>query len=144
MEFGPARCHRFYSAQVSRAWIINLDDCSQGHETLIWPSKNICVSRGKVAHRLTIAPIIVAHLTSWAVCLQSSDPRQGAFPGWNARTRLEQEEQPQHLRRRTVVGAVIPKRSANPWKKIWESLIQWGDFLANENRIDRDPGTLHL
>ena len=47
-------------------------------------------------------------------------------------------------RRRTVVGVVIPKRSANPWKKIWENLIQWGDFLANENRIDRDPGTLHL
>jgi hypothetical protein len=34
----------------------------------------------------------------------------------------------------------IPKRSANPWKKIWENLIQWGDFLADENRIDRDPG----
>ena len=61
-----------------------------------------------------------------------------------ARTRLEREVQPQHLRRRTVVGAVIPKRRANSWKKIWESLIQWGDFLANENRIDRDPGTLHL
>jgi hypothetical protein len=47
-------------------------------------------------------------------------------------------------RRRTVVGVVIPKRGANPWKKIWENLIQWGDFLADENRIDRDPGTLHL
>jgi hypothetical protein len=41
-------------------------------------------------------------------------------------------------------GAVIPKRTAKSWKKIWESLIQWGEFLANENRIDRDPGTLHL
>jgi hypothetical protein len=39
-------------------------------------------------------------------------------------------------RRRTVVGVVIPKRSANPWKKIWENLIQWGDFRTNKNRIE--------
>ena len=47
-------------------------------------------------------------------------------------------------RRRTIIGMVIPKRSANPWKKIWENLIQWGDFLAGENRIDSDPCTLYL
>jgi hypothetical protein len=41
--------------------------------------------------------------------------------------------------RRTVVGMVIPKRSANPWEKLWENLIPWGDVLPNENRIDRDP-----
>jgi hypothetical protein len=28
------------------------------------------------------------------------------------------------VRRRTFVGVVIPKRSANPLKKIWENLIQ--------------------
>ena len=39
-------------------------------------------------------------------------------------------------RRRTVVGVAIPKRNANPWKKIWENLIQWGDFLTNKNRIE--------
>jgi hypothetical protein len=37
--------------------------------------------------------------------------------------------------RRTVVGVVIPKCSANPWKRIWENLIRWGDFITNKNRI---------
>jgi hypothetical protein len=40
----------------------------------------------------------------------------------------------------------IPKGNANPWRKVWEKLIKWGDSLTNENRIDRcgqtrcDPG----
>ena len=82
-------------------------------------------------HRRIIPPIIVAHLSSWAVCLQSSALRQGAFPGWNARIRLEREEQPQHLEciriaveslRRsclTVGGDTAASRSlmkAAPWK----------------------------
>ena len=29
-------------------------------------------------------------------------------------------------------------------EKNMENLIQWGDFLAGENRIDSDPCTLHL
>src|SRR5260221_12942888 len=48
-------------------------------------------------HRRIIPPIIVAHLSSWAVCLHSSGLRQGASPGSNARIPLEREEQPQHL-----------------------------------------------
>ena len=42
------------------------------------------VSAGQLTHRPTIAPIIVAHLSSWAICLQSSELRHGSFPGWNA------------------------------------------------------------
>jgi hypothetical protein len=40
-------------------------------------------------------------------------------------------------RRRRVVGVVIPKHSANPWERIWENLVQWGDCLGGKNHIDR-------
>jgi hypothetical protein len=28
----------------------------------------------------------------------------------------------------------IPRGNANPWKKVWEKLLQWSDFLTNENQ----------
>ena len=31
----------------------------------------------------------------------------------------------------------IPKSKAIPWKIVWEKLIEWDHFLANENRINR-------
>jgi hypothetical protein len=32
--------------------------------------------------------------------------------------------------------APLPRGNANPWKKVWEKLVQWGDFLTNENQSD--------
>ena len=31
----------------------------------------------------------------------------------------------------------IPKSKAKSWKIVWEKLIEWDHFLANENRINR-------
>lgn len=31
----------------------------------------------------------------------------------------------------------IPKGEANPSRKVWDKLIQWDEFIANENRVDR-------
>src|SRR6202035_3349678 len=30
----------------------------------------------------------------------------------------------------------IPRGNANPWKKVWEKLLQWSDFLTNENQTN--------
>jgi hypothetical protein len=34
----------------------------------------------------------------------------------------------------------IPKHRIQPWKKIWENLVQWDDIIKNKNRIDRAAG----
>ena len=35
----------------------------------------------------------------------------------------------------------IPKSKAIPWKIVWEKLSEWGQFLGNENRINRSGQT---
>jgi hypothetical protein len=30
----------------------------------------------------------------------------------------------------------IPRGNANPWKKVWEKLLEWSDFLTNENQTN--------
>jgi hypothetical protein len=36
----------------------------------------------------------------------------------------------------------IPKGNANPWRKVWEKLMQWDEFIGNENRVGRCGQTL--
>ena len=43
---------------------------------------------------------------------------------------------------KTVVRVVIPNGNANPWRKVWEKLMQWDEFIGNENRVGRCGQTL--
>ena len=36
----------------------------------------------------------------------------------------------------------IPKGNANPCRKVWEKLMQWDEFIGNENRVGRCGQTL--
>jgi hypothetical protein len=37
---------------------------------------------------------------------------------------------------------LIPNGNANPWRKVWEKLMQWDESLTNENRVGRCAQTL--
>jgi hypothetical protein len=40
----------------------------------------------------------------------------------------QQQSHPAGERRKTFGGLVIPKGNGNPWRKVWETGIQWGEF----------------
>jgi hypothetical protein len=42
--------------------------------------------------------------------------------------RAQQLSHPAGERRKTFGGLVIPKGNGNPWRKVWETGIQWGEF----------------
>jgi hypothetical protein len=100
--------------------------------------------QGKLTHRRTIAPDYRRANYRHGRSASSQATYAKALSPAGTPEHGSSEKSNHNIYDEEFVGAVIPKRSANSCKKIWESLIQWGDFLANENRIDRDPGTLHL
>jgi hypothetical protein len=82
--------------------------------------------KDRTIHRKTFDLLRLA----WGNCSSDFSPLQATLNTTTAASQLwaQQLSHPAGERRKTFGGLVIPKGNGNPWRKVWETRIQWGEF----------------
>src|SRR6266478_6279466 len=82
--------------------------------------------KDRTIHRKTFDLLRLA----WGNCSSDFTPLQATLNTTRAASQLwaQQLSHPAGERRKTFGGLVIPKGNGNPWRKVWETRIQWGEF----------------